>query len=161
MPDSEIQKQALVVALRLLASTPKSRHQLSDRLMEKGFPQTVIQAVLDQLESQNILSDRRYAQDIATRFTMVKPSGRQRIAFELKRKGISASIREEVLEQLDPEGEIQAAREVAKAKWDRLSKLPEESRKKKVYDFVIRRGFDFQTVRMVVDELLREEKNES
>jgi len=54
---------------------------------------------------------------------------------------------------LAPEEETDRARELARAKWERFAKLDGPKRKRRVYDFLLRRGFDFQTVRDVVEQL--------
>jgi regulatory protein len=160
MSDDEKRKQAWKTALRLLAASPKSRQELSQKLSEKGYSDGVIRDALDLLEKQNILNDRGYASHLLNRYRTVQPSGRRRLAFELKRHGIPFKIREEMLSEVNPEDEAQRAREVGKERWGRLSRLPEEKRKKRVYDFLLRRGFDFQIARDLVEELGRETKPE-
>ncbi len=154
-PDEQA-KQAWLVSLRLLAATPKSAKELSHKLATKGFPEEVIAKTLQMLESKGLLSDRVFAQNIVTRFTQSQPSGNRRIDFELKRKGVPSRMREEILEGLNPKEETERARELAKMKWERFSRLDPEKRKKRTYDFLMRRGFDFQTVRDVVEELERD-----
>ena len=151
-PQSQ-EKQAWIVSLRLLAATPKSAGQLAGKLADKGFAPEVIQKTIDRLQEKGILSDRAFAQGIVTRLTESNLSGNRRIAFELKRKGIPAKVREEVLEKLDPEAEANRARELAQQKWERFATLDRDKRQKRVYDFLIRRGFDFQIVREVIEEL--------
>ncbi len=153
-PDEQ-EKQAWIVSLRLLAAAPKSVKTLRDKLMEKGFPEELVEKTLKGLETKGFLSDRAFAQNIVTRFTQGQPSGSRRISFELKRKGVTAKVREEVLEGLNPEEETERARELAQAKWERFAKLDPQKRKRRVYDFLLRRGFDFQLVRDVVEQLER------
>ena len=152
----EQQKQAWIVSLRLLAATPKSVKELRDKLMAKGFPDEIIQKTLNLLETKGLLSDRAFAQNIVTRFTLGQPSGNRKIGFELKRKGVPAKMREEILEGLNPEEETDRARELARGKWERFSNVAPEKRKKRIYDFLIRRGFDFQTARDLIEELERD-----
>src|SRR3989338_4699051 len=150
---NEQEKQAWLVSLRLLAATPKSAKELREKLTAKGFPDEVIQKTLATLESKGLLSDRTLAQNIVTRFTQSQPSGNRKISFEMKRKGVPARMREEILAGLAPEEETDRARELARAKWERFAKLDGPKRKRRVYDFLLRRGFDFQTVRDVVEQL--------
>ncbi len=152
----EKEKQAWLASMRLLAATPKSVKELSDKLASKGFSEDVIQKVLEKLQANGLLSDRVFAQNIVTRFTQAQPSGSRKISFELKRKGVPAKMREEILEGMNPEDETERARELAKMKWESFSRLDGEKRKKRTYDFLIRRGFDFQTVRDVVEQLERD-----
>lgn len=150
MEDSQ-QKQAMITSLRLLAATPKSRNQLARRLSEKGYVQTVVRETLDQLEKQGLLNDRGLAQELKSRFTQAKPSGRKRLVFEMKRRGIPEKVREEVLGELNPEDEQNRAREAGLLRWQKFKNLPLLKRKKRVYDFLLRRGFDYSTVRSLVE----------
>ena len=153
-PDEQ-EKQAWIVSLRLLAATPKSVKELRDKLATKGFPAGVVDKTIETLEARGILSDRAFAQNIVARFTQGRPSGNRKISFELKRKGVPSKVREEVLETLNSEEERERAREIAGGKWERFSKLDPEKRKRRVYDFLLRRGFDFQLVRDLIEELER------
>ena len=147
------QKQAWITSLRLLAATPKTRRELAAKLSDKGYAEAVIRETLDALESQGLLSDQAYARNLLGRFTLSQPSGKRKIAFELKRHGVPTGIRNELLEGLTPEDETGRAREIAGARWERLKTLPAEKRKKRIYDLLIRRGFDFQIARDILEEL--------
>lgn len=146
-------KQALVIAMRTLAASPKSRAEITQKLKDKGIPSPVIEEALAELESQGILSDKAYAQNLIAKFTHGKPSGSRKIKFELKRHGISGKDSEEALAGLDPEEERARAKELAETRWERFKTADPEKRKKRVFDFLMRRGFDYQTVREVIEEL--------
>lgn len=154
-PDEQ-EKQAWIVSLRLLTATPKSVKALRDKLTEKGFPDEIVQKTLQKLEGNGLISDRAFAQGIVTRLTQGRPSGARMIGFELKRKGVPAKMREEILEGLNPDEERERAREIAQVKWERFAKLDGDKRKRRVYDFLLRRGFDYQLVRDVVEQLERD-----
>ena len=105
------------------------------------------------MKGRGILNDAAYAKNLAERLTYARPSGRYKINFELKRHKISPQIREEILSKLNPEDEIAKARKIARDRWERFKNLPEEKRGKRVYDYLIRRGFEFQIARDLIDEL--------
>ena len=149
----EQKKQAKITSLRLLAATPKSRRELSKKLLDKGFDGEVVEETLNELEAQGILNDRAYAQNLVSRFTHAKPSGMRKISFELKRHGVSSQLQEEMIANAAPEEEIQRARELAEGRWEKWKSLPGIKRKKRVFDFLIRRGFNFQLAKDILDEL--------
>ncbi len=153
MDQTEQKKQAWLTALRMLAATPKSRKDLEKKLSQKGYPAELVTEVLDRLESQNILNDRAYAANLISRYQAGKPSGRKRIEFELKRRGVAGPMREELLSEITEESERQRAFELAEDKWRRFGALDRDKRKKKVYDFLCRRGFDFTTARDCISQL--------
>lgn len=152
---SEQEKQALISALRLLAATPKSRKGLTQKLEQKGYSEEVLQATLDRLEQQGLLNDRTYAQGLFQSFLTLRPSGRKRIAFELKKKGIGSALIRDLLDEYSPETEREKAFQLAEDKFNRWGKLDATKRRKKIFDFLVRRGFDFTIVRETVEKLER------
>ncbi len=151
----EQEKQAFVTSLRLLAASPKSRKSLERKLEEKGYDAGIIARVVKRLEAQGLLDDRAFAQLVFESLLGRRRSGRKRIAFELERKGIADALVGEVLEKYTPEDEREKARELARDKWERWQKLEGPKRRKKVYDFLVRRGFEFDLCRNVVNEVAR------
>ncbi len=147
-------KQAWISCLKLLAATPKTRRELDKRLIERGFDKEIVEETLNRLEEQGLLSDRAYASNLLQKYTEFQPSGRRKIAFEMKRRGVSPKLCEELLAKIDPEEELKKAREVAFSRWEKLKGISQEKREKRVYDFLIRRGFDFQICRDLIDEFL-------
>ncbi len=155
MDDSQ-KKQATIVILRLLAASPKSRAEISKKLAQKGFDETVITQALDDFERQGILNDKVFAKDVVSKFVHAKPSGSRKIKFELQKHGLSPKTVSEMMESLDSSEETERARELARARWDRLGNIELEKRKKRVFDFLLRRGFDYQTVRDIMETIERD-----
>lgn len=153
-------KQAHLAVARLLAATPKSKRDLASKLLAKGFDQDVIDQTLNDFEAKGLLSDRQLAQNIAARFTHTQPSGAKRIKFEMQRKGIPTAVRDEILSTLNGEAESERADELAQRKWETLSRLPLDKRKKKVFDFLLRRGFEFGAVQEALSKLSQTNENE-
>jgi regulatory protein len=159
MEKNDQEKQALVSSLRLLAATAKSRSALKRKLEEKGFREEVVQKVLSRLEKEGLLNDRALAVGLFQSFLGRRRSGRKRIAFELEKRGIRDVLVEEVLQGYTPEQEREQALELAKDKWERWLKIERLKRRKKVYDFLVRRGFEFEMCRSVVNEVVRESQS--
>ena len=153
MQADEQSKQALITALRLLAASPKSGSELRKKLAEKGYASESIEQALDKLRAQGVLDDTLYAKDLLARLTLGKAAGRHKIAFELKRHGVPQKIRNDLLDSLSNEDEAESAFERARLKWAGWSKLEPQKRKKRLYDFLIRKGYDFQIVQDVLQKL--------
>lgn len=154
---SEPEKQALVTSLRLLAITSKSRKGLAEKLEERGFSREVVEGTLNRLEKQGLLNDRSLAQSLLQSYTCYRPSGRRRIAFEMGKRGIKDALIEEVLEKYTLGEEKEKALELARDKGLRWKRLERMKRRKKIYDFLVRRGFDFHLAREVVGEVEKDE----
>jgi len=153
-------KQAVITCLRLLAASPKSGEELRKKLAGKGYSVESIDQALEDLRAQGILDDTLYAKDLLARLTLGKCVGRHKIAFELKRHGISKKISDELLGTLSNEDEAERALEQARLKWAAWSKLDPQKRKKRLYDFLIRKGYDFQIAQDILQRLSREPAND-
>lgn len=143
----------------MLAASPKTRKEITQKLTDKGYPKDVIDLTVGQLEKQKVLDDRAYALNLINRFSVIQPSGRQRITFEMKRHGIPAAIQEELLNDWNKEAEVARAEDAARARWERLNRLPAEKKTKRIYDFLLRRGFDFQICREVTTKLTHSDED--
>ncbi len=149
-------KQALVTCLRLLAASPKSSQELRKKLADKGYPEPVVEKAISHLREQGVLDDTSYAKDLIARLTLGRSAGRHKIAFELKRHGISKKISDEMLGTLSTEDETERALEQARLKWGGWSSLDPQKRKKRLYDFLIRKGYDFQIAQDVLQKLSKD-----
>jgi len=146
-------KQAFITCLRLLAASPKSGQELRKKLATKGYPPEIMDQTLQDLRTQGILDDIRYAKDLLARLTLGKAVGRHKIAFELKRHGIPQKVRNELLDTISNEDEVERAFDLARLKWSGWSKLDPQKRKKRLYDFLIRKGYDFQIAQDILQKL--------
>lgn len=140
MPDS-LQARAL----RLLARREHSRQELARKLAPHAEDPGELENVLDRLEAQGWLSERRLVEQVMharrSRF------GARRIARELGEKGIGEEAIAAALETLKRD-EIQSARAVWRRKFGRPPRDPAERARQA--RFLQGRGFDFDTIRKVL-----------
>lgn len=148
-------KQALITSLRLLAASPKSRRELEKKLRSKGYPPGAIEAALSELSGQGVLDDNAYAKNLIGLLIHGKSAGRHKIAFELKRRGVSEALRKDLLGSLSESDERERALEIARLKWQQSPGLDPRKRKKKVFDHLMRKGYDFQTVQDVLEAVIK------
>ncbi len=141
-------------ALRLLSFKPRSIAELRERLLEKIWAeQAVVDQVIERLKELRYLDDEQLAASYASSRLTIKPLGRQRLRRDLQRKKIPAQIAEQTLDRVY---EGQAEEELidrAIAKRLRLKgapTTPEQS--KKLFDYLMRRGFSYQLVLRKVRE---------
>ncbi len=141
-----------VRAMRYLARREHTRAELRTKLAPHAQEGDDLEAVLDGLEHHNWLSDARAADMMVTarrgRF------GAQRIAHELRQKGVAETLIGEALPHLK-ETELEAARDVWKKKF---GVLPQDQKEKgKQVRFLQSRGFGleviFKVLRHVNDEI--------
>ena len=146
-------KQGYLYAVRLLTASKKSENELRRRLSGKGYPQEISKQVIDELKAQGILSDQKLTQETVQWAIQAKRYGRNRIALELKKRGITASEIEKELENYPKATERETALALAEERWEKLKKVERQKRKKRLYDFLVSRGFDFEMSREVVMQM--------
>jgi len=130
-----------VRAMRYLARREHSRAELRAKLLPHVAAGEDVDAVLDELEKRNWLSDARAAEQMVN---IKRPRfGAQRIAHELRQKGIAENLIGNALPQLK-ETELEAAREV----WHRkFGVLPQDQKEKaRQVRFLQSRGFALDVV---------------
>jgi len=128
-------------ALRALARRELSRAELHAKLLPHVAEADDVGALLDDLERRGWLSDARALdQTVRVRSTRF---GTQRIAHELRQKGISDELISAVIPQLK-EGELEAARAV----WQRRFATPPQDQKEKAKQvrFLQSRGFSMDVI---------------
>lgn len=146
-------KQGYLYAVRLLAASKKSEREVSKRLLEKGYPEETVEQVVGELRSQKLLSDRKLVDETIQGAIYAKRYGRRRIFLELKKRGIGSAQIEKALEDYPKATERETAHTLAQERWEKLKKVEYQKRKKRLYDFLLNRGFDFELAREIVNQM--------
>jgi regulatory protein len=101
------------VAYRFLTYRPRSRAEIEAKLVDKGFNDAIIAAVLADLARLGYVNDLQFARDWTRGRIRLRGFGRRRIGLELKNKGIGLEmIREVFAEILSEEPESETAKRV-------------------------------------------------
>ena len=137
-------------SLRVLQTAGKSCSEMREKLCLRGYSGDVVSQVMKQLQDVGYLNDEVFAQSIFNRYTEIKPSGKSKIIYELKRRKIPQDIAERVLSLDVEDSEFLRAMEVAQKKWMSVVNTESRKRQKRVFDFLLRRGFGFEIARSVV-----------
>jgi regulatory protein len=129
-------------ALRLLARREHSRFELARKLAQAGFAHHDIEAMLDEFEDKNWLSDRRFAESYVADHRA--RSGSVKLAYELRQRGVDGAIIESVLSG-HGDSELERAREVWRKKFSApASSASEIARQMR---FLQNRGFTAEVIR--------------
>jgi len=145
-------------AVRYLGYRPRSTAEVRRALEEAEFAPEAIEAALVRLAGQVYLDDAAFAAYWVENRQRFRPKGEQALRQELRRAGVDKEIIDESLDGLDSS---EAAYAAAQPKATRLAGLAAEDPaafKRKLGEFLLRRGFTYDVVRDVVARLLREVK---
>ncbi len=121
---------------------------------DEEIPPIAIDLLIEKLKQKGLLNDEEFAK--AWVQARSKKKGLVVIKGELFRKGIDREIIEQVTgeESLGSRQQIVAEQLLVK-RWDRFKNLPSLEKRKKSYDFLLRRGFDYEMVSEIIEKLIK------
>lgn len=154
----EEQKKANNAALVLLSSGYKTEREVRNKLSKKGFDEEYILKSLDFVRSYNFVNDEKYTEMFVRDKILFNNVGKNKIKTKLFEKGIDKNTINETIDNLiDDEQQFDAALNLAKKK----IKTIRDDDKRKVYqklgNFLQYRGFTFDIIKKVLNELKMEE----
>ena len=137
-------------ALRLLTRREHSRVELHRKLTAKGFEKSNISVLLDQLESEGMLSDIRFT-EVYIRARKGRGFGPLRIAMELAQRGIAQETIDDHLQiQSDSWFELARSEFVKRFGAQRAHNYKERARQVR---FLQGRGFSTEVIFRALDEM--------
>lgn len=132
-------------AIRLLARREHSRHELARKLAAHAQDAAELESVLDALEAQGWLSERRVVEQVV--HARRRRFGARRIARELTEKGIGEETVAATLKTLEKE-EVESARAVWRRKFSQPPRTAADRARQ--VRFLQGRGFSFDTIMKVL-----------
>lgn len=159
--ESEELYHARESALRLLAYRARSKKEIRDRLKKKKFSEETIKKVLSSLGRSGLINDLEFGRAFAHDKLMRKPMGKGMLKMELRKKGLGKEDVERILSEVySDEAEGNYALELAIKRLNRFhatyERLDPMKKKKRLADYLARRGFDWETVARTVERVLPE-----
>ncbi len=151
--DSKRLSRARDSAYRLLKVRQRSEKELYERLQQKNIPEEIIQQTINHLKTIPLLDDLEFARWwVSTR--LLKPFGFKRIQTELRQKGVSEEIIRDALSQaLQTINEQDLIEKVIKKRWPRYQGIDAMTRKRRLFDYLARRGFSIEAIQRAMKNL--------
>jgi regulatory protein len=144
-------------AMMMLAARGRASGELRRLLVKKGESPEVVSEVIGRLTEAGFLNDALFARQ----FTRWKTGGaalsRRRIEQELMRRGVDretarAAVAETFIEEnVDERAAIEQA---AEKKLRTLAKVDDQTRRRRLYSWLARRGYDADAITEVVGRLV-------
>ncbi len=157
----DLYQSLLDASFHFISFRPRSEKEIRDFLTKKVHGKSVdngkrIEQVLERLRELEYLDDAKFIRWWVEQRSTYKPKGRRLLEQELLNKGIDKSLIVEYLNTLlttSPTGgekefmnEIDLAKKALEKKLKLWEKLPRLAFKQKVYAFLSRRGFSWDTI---------------
>ncbi len=142
-------------AQAMLAVKSRSSVDLRRRLVGKGIAADDADNALERLSRTGLVDDARHARHF-TRSRLQSGLGARRIAQELSRQGVATQLQGEVLSEALADDTIDAAaslERIAARRWNGLSRLAPDVRRRRFTAFLARRGHSHDTIRRLIARL--------
>ncbi|WP_102399981.1 recombination regulator RecX [Haloimpatiens massiliensis] len=144
-------------ALKVIEKTYKTEKEIRDKLYKKEYGDKAIDRIISFLKEYKFLDDYKYAEAFIKE--RIRKYGKNKIKFDLMKKGIEEDLIIEKFSDISYEKEYDSAYTLGEGKYKILIKSEKEIGKniskiyKKICDFLIRRGFDYNIVNSVIEQL--------
>lgn len=144
-------------ALDMLEARARGVDELRRLLVRKGEPPAEVDETIERLKRAGLLDDAAYARQLARSKALGGGASRRRIQQELARRGVAREVSTEAIatvfegESVDEQKLIERA---AAKKLRTLARLDAPTRRRRLYGFLARRGFDADDIQRVMRTLL-------
>jgi regulatory protein len=139
-------------ALDLLSRRRLTRGELKFKLLTRDYKEAEIDVLLNRYEEIGYLDDESLANDYARDRLNIKPMGRMLLKIELKKRRIPESIVEKAVEKIFSENKEEELAELYLQ-----SLLAKTRNRKKIWDRLARRGFQYGIIETVMSRFSPEE----
>jgi regulatory protein len=140
-------------ALDMLEARARAVTELRRLLIKKGEPVAEVDAAVERLCASGLLDDANFAYQLTRSKALGAGLSRRRIQQELAKRGVARAVSDAAIEQVfDAEGiETEAAIErVARKKLRMLANADAPTRKRRLYAFLARRGYNNDDIARVL-----------
>lgn len=142
--------------LRFATLRPRSEKEINIWLRKHKVYQSIISDLFNKLKRLNLLDDKKFAEWWVEQRMNFRPKSRRIINYELKSKGINKNIIEDVLSEVEiDEGKI--AKEMLTKKIYKWEKLPRFEARKKMGEFLARKGFGWSVIKDTIDDFFEKD----
>ena len=148
------------MCLRLLTLAPRTRVQLADAMHRRGIPEEVADAILGSLTNAGLIDDAAYAKAWVESRHYARGLSRKSLSAELRRRGVEDDDISEAVETLEPEQEIDTARQLVARKLRSTRGQPADARARRVAGMLARKGYPAGLAFRLIREALEQESAE-
>ena len=152
----ELLNKALDLAYFYLKFRPRTKKELTGYLYRKSkkyhFSEKLINQSIKRLTELNLVNDKEFISWFVDQRNRSRPKGKFVFIAELLRLGVSKDLIDDFFNQSVQDEDGLAAQALSK-RWPLWSNIPKEKRFQKAYSFLLRRGFNFDTIRQLISKL--------
>jgi regulatory protein len=148
-------------AYECLKEQTYTKGQMAECLEREGFSQNAVDTTLKELEQLGQIRDEKFAQAWVNKRQRSKPKSKKMLRHELIDKGVDKSTADAVLNTIDDDEEAGLALQAAEKQAKRYRSLPLQVARRRLYNFLLRRGFSHGTIQKAVKQVLNQVDDDS
>lgn len=153
----DARERAYQQALLFLSYRTRSESEIRQNLRKHELPEEVIEQTLVRLRENRLADDNQFARSWVENRNTFRPRSRRALAVELRQKGLSDEAARSALETVNDEVLAYAA---GLKRTHRLRDLEWNEFRRKLSEFLARRGFSYSVIAPVVSRLWNETHSE-
>ena len=147
-------KEATIKLMQFCAYRDRSHKEVEEKLKEMRMIPAAQEEIILKLMRENFLNEERFARNFVRGKFRIKKWGKIKIQQELKIREISSPLIKSALSEIDEKEYIQALYELAEKKLGLIKETDPWKRKKKLVDFLFRKGYESHLVFKIAEEIL-------
>lgn len=146
-------ERALQQALLFLSYRARSEKEIRQNLLKHEYAESIIEQTLERLRESKLANDHQFAKTWVENRNTFRPRSKRVLTMELRQKGLDEETVTNAVADVD---ENALAYETAKKRATRFTGLERSEFRKKLSDFLARRGFPYSVVSSVVTQVWNE-----
>ena len=150
---ADARERAYQQSMLFLSYRARSESEIRRNLRKHEIPEAVIDETIERLRQDGLANDKEFASAWVENRTTFRPRSRRRMALELRQKGLDEEAIRSAMENVDDEA---SAYEAAQKRAARFKGLEWNDFRKKLSEFLARRGFSYSVIVPVVTRVWNE-----
>lgn len=148
-------KEATVKLMQYCAYRDRCHKEVEEKLTDMRMIPAAKEQIIIQLMQEDFLNEERFARSFVRGKFRIKKWGKIKITQELKFKEVSAPIIKLGLTEIDQQKYIGTLYDIAEKKLTQLKEPNPYKKKRKLIEFLLRRGYESALVYDVANELFQ------
>ena len=153
----DMRERALQQALLFLSYRARSEKEIRQNLKKHEYSEDAIEHTMSRLRENRLANDNEFAQTWVENRNTFRPRSRRALTMELRQKGLDVETVNAAVSEVD---ESALAYETARKRAPRLKGLEWSEFRKKLSEYLARRGFPYSVITSTVTQLWNETHTE-
>lgn len=150
-------EQALAALMRLCARSEKSSGDALRLMRTWEVAEGARQSVLQKLIDQRFIDDRRYAEAYTREKSSLAGWGKRKIALQLRQKGVSRDIVDEVIASLNTDEQSERLADKLRRKMRSTKAASQYELRGKLLRYALSLGYDYDMATSAIDGIISDE----